>query len=107
MPKAHKELISIAEAIMRDSPGCSTNEALERAIAIYKEHSIDIISADKIAAVEAKASQPSNIKTSRKELPEHIKQTIKRQRKAEKKRKRAGRSLPETKFFSGGTVSPK
>ena len=41
----------------------------------------------------------------KKQIPEHIKATMEKQKKAEEERGRAGRALPRARFYSGGRAS--
>jgi len=99
--KYEQDILEIAKEIMRESHGTTPQKALRHAKDIYQNRgSYKVTSEEK----------PTNDKkTSWEKLPEHIRENIKKQRKAEIEieREKEGRTLPTIHFVSGGKVSPK
>lgn len=98
MKQNTEAVLEIVKAIMRESPGTTLQKALRHARDIYRNRG-------KKVAAEEKAT--SDEKTPWKQLPEYVKETIRRQKRAEAEREKEGRSLPTAHFVSGGKVSPK
>lgn len=94
-----KEVLEVAKAMLRESPGTTPQKALR--------HAKDIVRNRGKFKVTAKEKVTNNDKTPYKQVPEHIRRTISKQRHAEQERAKAGRSLPTARFVKGGKVSPK
>ena len=99
MNEYEQKIIEIAQEIIRDVPGTSPQKALRHAKDIYRNRKKYKISA------EEKSIEPQE--TRWEQIPEHVRMTILKQKKAQKKRESEGRELPQVHFFSGGKVSPK
>lgn len=98
MKQNRETILEIAKAIMRESPGTTPQKALRHARDIYRNRG-----KFKVAAEEKATSEE---KTPWKQLPKYVKETIRKQKRAEAEREKDGRSLPTTHFVSGGKVSP-
>jgi hypothetical protein len=99
MNKSEQEIFEIAKAIMHDSPGTRPQKALRHAKDIWRKRGKYKITAE--------VKSQSQLRTPWDKLPEHIRETIKRQHRAEKERRKKGHVLPTAHFVSGGKVSPK
>ncbi len=99
MNEYQQDILEIAKAFMRDSPGTTPQKALRHAKDIYRNRGKYKITSEE--------KQISNIKTPWNELPEHVKANIKKRKMAETERKKRGMVLPAIHFVSGGKVSPK
>lgn len=99
MKKAEEEILKIAKSIMRESLGTTPQKALRHAKDIYRTRGQYKVTAEK--------KSTSQEKTPWEKLPEHIRETIKRQKQAATAREADGRLLPTAHFVSGGKVSPK
>ena len=84
-------ILSLVRKILRESPKTPPQEALRYAKSMVQHGKVS----------------PDYLKTPFKRLPWHIKETIKKQKRAERERKESGGSLPRAHFVSGGKVSPK
>lgn len=99
MNKYQQDILEIAKAFMLESPGTTPQKALRHAKDIYRNRgSYKVTSEEK---------QTIAVKTPWNELPEHVRENIKKRRKIEAEREKEGRTLPTAHFVSGGKVSPK
>ncbi|WP_429231104.1 hypothetical protein [Aeromonas veronii] len=93
------EIIELAKQIIRLSPGTTPQKALR--------HALDIQRQREHYRVSSEDKGDKNEKTAWTDLPEHVRATINRQKKAAEMRKKQGLSLPGWHKVSGGKVSPK
>lgn len=94
-----QRVLKIAKEIMSIRPGVHPKSALREAKAIARTRDTYRVSAEQ--------KHVSCKRLDFKELPEYVKLTIKKQKKAEVERIKTGRKLPTLKFLSGGGVSPR
>jgi hypothetical protein len=94
-----RRVLKVAKELMEAKPTVTVQFALRHAKDIAKTRETYKVSS------EEKIIDPK--KTKWKDRPEHVRSTIARQNKAERQRKKEGRSLPKMRFLSGGKVSPK
>jgi hypothetical protein len=99
MNKYEQDILEIAKAIMRESPGTTPHKALRHAKDIYRNRGRYKFTSEE--------KPTNNQRTPWEKLPEHVRETIKKQKRAETERKEEGRALPTAHFVSGGKVSPK
>ena len=99
MKKYEQDIFEIAKEIMYESPGTTYQKALR--------HAKDICRYRGNYKVTAEEKPTNDEKTPWEELPEHIRENIKKQRRAKAEREKKGRILPTAHFVSGGKVSPK
>lgn len=97
---SYKErVLKIAKEIQEMRPGSHPKAVLREAKAIAITRDTYRVSADQ--------KRTTYSKTDWDKLPEHVKATISKQKKAETERKAAGRQLAKIKVVSGGSVSPR
>ena len=86
--------------LKKESPDLPAREALAKAAIEFRQRHQHNAKPKKLGNRKRKGPR---------EIPDHIRRTILKQRKAEEERKREGRELPEKKatFVSGGSASPR
>lgn len=94
-----RRVLKIAEEILSMRPGSSPKAALREAKAIAKTRDT--------YQVKAEHKVTAHNQGTWKEVPDHIKRTIQKQRQADLERQRSGRRLPKGRKVSGGKVSSK
>lgn len=99
MNKYQQDILEIAKALMLESPGTTHQKALRHATDIYRNRGV--------YKVTSEEKQLIDVKTPWNELPEHVRDNIKKRRKIEAEREKEGRILPTAHFLSGGKISPK